>query len=193
MTQLIREEAFTALEKVGFPTGLFRTAHTGEVPFLTVMVAVGGAESDLTVDAEGPPNSNGTVDRGWLQINSVHGYDNERLLTDPAYTAQAAFNIFCAQGSRAWAAYSSGAYVRRLPPVYGGTVLGKTTMRSQPYELVKTVQARLNALKASAVPLVVDGAFGAKTEAALIAWKKTTKLEPHGLVDGPTWTALGVR
>ena len=33
-----------------------------------VLVACAEVESNLYVDAQGPANSNGTIDRGWLQI-----------------------------------------------------------------------------------------------------------------------------
>lgn len=77
---------------------------------IPVMVAIGGAESGWNVAAESPPNDNGTVDEGWLQINSVHGYDSARLRSDPVYTARAGYQVYKKQGLAAWSTYNSGAY-----------------------------------------------------------------------------------
>lgn len=87
------------LRQGGWPSNLIPT-----------MVAIGGAESGWRVDAESKPNTNGTIDRGWLQINSVHGYDPHKLVTDPVYTARAGYDIYKRQGFGAWSVYNSGAY-----------------------------------------------------------------------------------
>lgn len=77
---------------------------------IPIMTAIGGAESGWKVDAVGGPNDNGTYDYGWLQINSVHGFDRERLLSDPVYTARAGLKIYRSQGLEAWSTYNSGAW-----------------------------------------------------------------------------------
>jgi len=66
------------LKQAGWPNNLIPT-----------MVAIGGAESRWRIDAVGGPNGDGTYDYGWLQINSIHGYDKARLLSDPVYTPRA--------------------------------------------------------------------------------------------------------
>lgn len=55
-------------------------------------------------------NTNGTIDFGWLQINSVHGYDQTKLKKDPVYTARVAYQIYKSQGLEAWSTYNNGAY-----------------------------------------------------------------------------------
>jgi hypothetical protein len=63
------------------------------------MIAIGGAESGWRIDAT-HTNDNGTEDDGWLQINSIHGYDRARLRRDPVYTAKAGLNVYKEQGTR---------------------------------------------------------------------------------------------
>ena len=197
MTQLTREQAFAVLERVGFPAGQFRTNTGVDMPFLTLVVAIGGAESDLTINAQGPPNNDGSIDRGWKQINSVHGYDPTLLLSDPVYTAQAALQILLQQGVRAWAAYgvrnSEGAYpyVRKLPPSFGGPVVGIGTKSAR--EINKSVQAFLNSQGTTTTQLVVDGAFGPRSEAALLAWKKIHHNDGSKVADAETWRRMGLR
>ena len=104
MTVLTQPQAAAALKAAGWPAPLWPT-----------MVAIGQAESGLTVESVSKPNTNGTVDRGWLQINSVHGYDPHRLTTDPVFCAKAGLSIWHSQGLRAWSTYSSGAFHPFLP------------------------------------------------------------------------------
>lgn len=65
-------------------------------------VAKALAESGGVLDAVGGPNTNGTYDYGLWQINSVHGYDKNRLLGDPQYNANCAYEIWKRQGWGAW-------------------------------------------------------------------------------------------
>lgn len=61
-------------------------------------------------------NTNGSVDRGLWQINSVHGYPADKLF-DPAFNARAAREVFEKQGWDAWVAYKNGLHephVKRL-------------------------------------------------------------------------------
>jgi peptidoglycan hydrolase-like protein with peptidoglycan-binding domain len=197
MTQLTREQAFGVLAKAGFPSGPFKTNTGISAPFRMVMVAIGGAESDLTVEAQGPPNKDGSVDRGWIQINSVHGYDEDLLKSDPVYTARAGLQILLQQGVRAWAAYgvrnAEGVYpyVRRMPPGFGGPDVGIGTKSVA--EVNKSVQAFLNEQSTTTTPLVVDGAFGPRSEAALVAWKRVHHNDGAKVVNAPTWLKMGVQ
>lgn len=76
--------------------------------------AIGLAESNGEVDAQ-HTNSDGSIDRGWLQVNSVHKqYDPKKLLSNPVYTAKAGHDIYLTQGWRAWSTYKSGAYLSHL-------------------------------------------------------------------------------
>lgn len=72
-------------------------------------LGVATAESGLRTDAVSPPNSNGTVDRGLWQINSVHGKDPARLM-DPAYNTQVAFELWRSAGNswRPWSTFNNG-------------------------------------------------------------------------------------
>lgn len=193
--QLSREEAFRAFTEAGWPSGMF-TANTGvRMPFQVLWTAVAGAESDLMVDAQGVPNANGTVDRGWLQINSVHEFDQARILSDPTYTAECALQILLGQGVRAWYAYqlngAPGPYVRRLPPSLGGPDVGIGTKSVT--EINKTVQAYLNTSTLITTKLVVDGAFGPRSEAALVTWKRANHNDGTKVVDGRCWIKMGLR
>lgn len=52
-------------------------------------------------------NKNGSVDYGLWQINSVHGYDPQKLY-DPRFNAKAAVSIYKSQGLKAWSTYKPG-------------------------------------------------------------------------------------
>jgi hypothetical protein len=52
-------------------------------------------------------NSDGSVDRGLWQINSVHGYPATKLF-DPLFNARAAKDILGSQGLSAWSTYNNG-------------------------------------------------------------------------------------
>jgi hypothetical protein len=75
------------------------------------MPAIGWAESRLVTDARGY-NANGTVDRGWLQINSIHTDISDAACDDPVQAAQYAFDHLSNQGTSfsPWVAFGSGAY-----------------------------------------------------------------------------------
>lgn len=75
-----------------------------------IATAVALAESRGKMDATNT-NTNGTTDDGPWQVNSVHGYDRNRLRTDPAYTVAAAHEVWQKQGWRAWVTYKTGAYL----------------------------------------------------------------------------------
>ena len=80
--------------------------------------AIGCAESGLTADAVGPPNSNGTRDYGWLQINSIWfagtAYPSVAAFapaakTDPVQSAVGALVIYGHQGLEAWSTWRGSA------------------------------------------------------------------------------------
>lgn len=97
---------------------------------IPIMVGIGGAESGWRVDAVSPPNTDGTVDLGWLQINSVHidsmHLDRNRLLTDPVYTSRVGYQIFKTQGLHAWSTYTSGAYKAFIGGANHAPTFGRT-------------------------------------------------------------------
>ena len=80
--------------------------------------AIGCAESDLTADAVGAPNHNGTRDYGWLQINSIWfagtAYPSVAAFTaaaktDPVQSAVGALQIYGLQGLEAWSTWRGNA------------------------------------------------------------------------------------
>jgi hypothetical protein len=81
----------------------------GKQNLAPIMAAIGMAESGGRIDAT-HTNDDGTTDDGWLQINSSHGYDRQRLRSDPVYTARAGVAIERSQGLGAWTTYRTGAF-----------------------------------------------------------------------------------
>lgn len=84
---------------------------------LEIAVAIALAESAGNTNAENH-NTNGTVDRGLWQVNSVHGFTGN--LFDPAYNVLAACSVYKSQGWGAWSTYKSGAYKQYLPQAKKG-------------------------------------------------------------------------
>ena len=74
-----------------------------------IATAVALAESRGKMDAINK-NTDGSTDCGPWQVNSVHGYDCNRLRSDPAYTVAAAHAVWQKQGWPAWVTYKTGAY-----------------------------------------------------------------------------------
>ena len=107
--------------------------QAGGSPHLAnLMAAIALAESGGQVGQKGGPNNNGTYDYGLWQINSSHSqFDQNRLLSDPLYNAQAAVSVYKSQGLTAWSTYNSGAYKTFLSqgssaaPNYGGDSGGR--------------------------------------------------------------------
>lgn len=63
-------------------------------------------------------NSDGSIDRGIWQINSVHKqFDAQRLLSDPVYNGQAAYEVYREAGNsfRPWTTFKKRLHVRHLP------------------------------------------------------------------------------
>lgn len=80
-------------------------------------------------------NDNGSIDRGLMQVNSVHSQYNSGQLLDPAYNAKAAFQI-AGGGTNfgPWSTYNSGAYKKYLAEAQaaaGGGGLGAGAVDSQ--------------------------------------------------------------
>lgn len=67
-------------------------------------IAVGLAESSGRTDATNL-NRNGTIDRGWLQVNSIHPY-TESCLFDPLCCAKAGHDIW-QQAGGSWSPWST--------------------------------------------------------------------------------------
>jgi hypothetical protein len=85
------------------------TAHDFPDPNLAAAVAL--AESGGVPTAVNDQNDDGSVDSGLLQINSVHGYDPDRLL-EPDYNADAGYDVSSGGTDwTPWVTYNSGAYL----------------------------------------------------------------------------------
>lgn len=82
---------------------------------LTIGVAISLAESGGNTDAINRANSNGTVDYGLMQINSIHGIQNDKW-SDPVVNTRYAFKIYSdakargLNGWQPWSTFNNGAY-----------------------------------------------------------------------------------
>lgn len=79
-------------------------------------VAISTAESHMNPKAVGH-NSNGTIDQGIMQVNSVHCgkvEGNCSLLLDPIENLRVARIIYKASGWNAWSTYHNGSYKKYL-------------------------------------------------------------------------------
>lgn len=85
-----------------------RAAHAAGFPDsqLVTAVAIAWAESSFDETAS-HRNSNGSVDYGLWQINTVHGYPELQsgAWRDPAVNAQLAYRVYTAQGWNAWSTH----------------------------------------------------------------------------------------
>jgi len=106
--------------QVGQPTGTRLSlaqlwiAAGGPKQVAPIMAAIATAESGGRINAQ-HKNTNGSVDYGLWQINSVHSmYDPAKLMSNPLYNARAAVAIYNSQGLGAWTTYTSGAYKKYL-------------------------------------------------------------------------------
>lgn len=77
-----------------------------------VFIAIAKAESGMNPNAQNV-NTDGSVDRGLLQINSVHGYNNRKLF-DVDYNINAAYDVYRRQGLTAWTVVKDGSYLKYL-------------------------------------------------------------------------------
>lgn len=84
-------------------------------PDLVTAVAVSLAENRTSDPKKiSPRNVNGSFDYGLWQVNSIHGYPVDQLLTSTG-NARAAFEVWQKQGWSAWTTYKTGAYLLFLP------------------------------------------------------------------------------
>lgn len=83
-------------------------------PLWDVALAISQAESGRQ-DYKVGINSDGSVDRGCMQINSVHKQFSPSLLMDAEYNVRAALQIYHASGWHPWTTYESGKYKAYLP------------------------------------------------------------------------------
>ena len=75
-----------------------------------IMLAIAKAESGMNPLAS-HKNTNGSVDIGLFQINSIHGKDQLELF-DVDHNLEVARQVYEKQGLGAWVAFSSGAYLK---------------------------------------------------------------------------------
>lgn len=99
MATLTAAQVAALVKQAGFP----QSDHV-------IMVAIARAESGFRTDAVNTANSNGSVDRGLFQINSIHRYDANRLVSDATYNTECAKRIYDGSGIRAWSTYNNGAW-----------------------------------------------------------------------------------
>lgn len=78
-----------------------------------VMAAIAMAESGGNPQAHNV-DSNGSVDYGLWQINTVHRYAVSDML-NPQQNAKEAVSIFNSAGPHAWSTYNNGAYKKYMP------------------------------------------------------------------------------
>lgn len=76
---------------------------------LVIAIAVSLAESGGNIEAS-HTNSDGSVDRGLWQINSIHRQFTPSRLFEPAYNASAAYTISGGFNWNPWVTYTTGAY-----------------------------------------------------------------------------------
>jgi hypothetical protein len=78
-----------------------------------VMLAIAKAESGLNTTEVNRANTNGTIDVGIFQINSVWGY-SEAYLKDEDNNLEVAREVYDTQGITAWAVYNNKKYLKYL-------------------------------------------------------------------------------
>jgi hypothetical protein len=127
LQQVIRGGRVSPRQATAPPTWAQLWIQEGGNPHVAnTMAAIVMAESGGKMDAQNK-NTNGTIDYGPYQINSSHGFDPQRLMSDPVYSTDAAISVFKSQGLTAWTTYTSGAYKQFISsamgtgPTYGGT------------------------------------------------------------------------
>lgn len=79
-----------------------------------IALAVAKSESNLNPLAHNK-NSNGTIDTGIFQINSIHGYD-EKFLQDPENNIKVAYEVYLKAGKKftPWVVYNNQSYLNNL-------------------------------------------------------------------------------
>jgi hypothetical protein len=105
-----------------------------------LMAAIALAESSGR-PAASHRNTNGTVDRGLWQINSVHGWGPSAF--DPRANAKQAVAVYRSQGARAWSAYNNGSYARYLSSAAANAAAvgaGSGQLKAQPQTFTDILQ-----------------------------------------------------
>lgn len=82
-------------------------------PNLVIAVAVSLAENAGRDPKAVNVNTNGSVDRGAFQINSIHGYTGNPY--DLQTNANQAYKVWQKQGWTAWTVYKNKSYAKNLP------------------------------------------------------------------------------
>lgn len=156
-----RQGAANALRAAGFDESLIPT-----------MVAIAGAESGYRNDAVNDKNRNGSIDRGFMQINSIHAGNSwyPTDFNDPVQVAKAAKAIYDQQGLSAWSVYTSGAYKSFLaaaPPIQNfvantgsNGLMSAQTDQAMAFSGVPTTTARAKALEISKQVLNIPYVWG---------------------------------
>ena len=103
MPRLNPRQIFALARNAGFDNGQ-------AVTMTAIALAESGGDTAVT-----HRNSNGSLDVGLWQINSVHGYSTASM-QDPFQNARAAKAIYDSQGLNAWTVFRTGAYRRQLNP-----------------------------------------------------------------------------
>lgn len=92
--------------RAGFPDTM-----VGDVSTRAIIVAICRRESSYQVDALDPNTASGLFKIRW---DGNQRYDQRRLLNDPEYNTQAAYEIYQARGLQAWSSYVTGGYLPYL-------------------------------------------------------------------------------
>lgn len=127
---------------------------------IDLMTAICLAESGGVVEAvndnyptyQPDPNSPYRYDRGLAQINSIWGFDDTRLSSEPDYNLQCARIVWNAQGFGAWSTYNAGVYVSFLPIPHPADVYA---LIAQAADLEAGLMGRLSALAKQHAPRFV--------------------------------------
>lgn len=118
---------------------------------IPMVVAISHAESGGNPNAENDSNSNGSVDRGLMQINSIH---SDLLKTgdvfNPVDNLKMALQVYNDSGSwKPWSTYNNGAYQQYLQqPTMTQT---KATVSGQPINIGTSVSSNSSVLRANLV------------------------------------------
>lgn len=112
---------------------------------LVTIVCIGWGESRWRTDARNT-NTNGSIDRGWLQINSIHTDISDADCDDPVKAAAYAYKNLSKLGTSftPWVAYTSGAY--RGPDGITWAAVQKAYAVTVLQDQVNTLQAQNSAL-----------------------------------------------
>lgn len=139
----------------------------------------------------GPLNHNGTVDYGLFAINSVHGYNPQKLKSDPLYNAKAAVAIYKQQGLKAWSTYN---------PATDAQYIGQAAQRQSAAKLPASLRAAPAPAAASdarrqiALSLIGFGGLGSSyggdsLTSALLSAARTQQAARPARVKRPTATS----